>query len=53
VQIRHRGKPLPARVFADSEKVRVELDEPAVGVAPGQSAVFYLGDAVLGGAQIA
>ena len=53
VQIRHRGKPLPARVFAESGKVRVELDEPAVGVAPGQSAVFYLGDAVLGGAQIA
>ena len=53
VQIRHRGKPLPARLFADPGKVRVELDEPAVGVAPGQSAVFYLGDAVLGGAQIA
>jgi tRNA-specific 2-thiouridylase len=52
VQIRHRGRPLPARLFADSGQVRVELDEPAVGVAPGQSAVFYRGDAVLGGAQI-
>ena len=53
VQIRHRGKPLGARVFPslDSAKVRVELDEPADGVAPGQSAVFYLGDAVLGGAH--
>jgi len=53
VQIRHRGRPLPARLFAEAGRVRVELDEPAVGVAPGQSAVFYLGDAVLGGAQIA
>ncbi len=52
VQLRHRGKPLPARVFADGARVRVELDEPAVGVAPGQSAVFYRGDSVLGGAQI-
>jgi tRNA-specific 2-thiouridylase len=53
VQIRHRGKPLPARVECDATgRVRVELDEPAVGVAPGQSAVFYAGDVVLGGAQI-
>ncbi len=52
VQIRHRGRPLPARVFAEGDRVAVELDEPAVGVAPGQSAVFYRGDAVLGGARI-
>ena len=53
VQIRHRGKPLPARVEADGAgRVRVELLEPAVGVAPGQSAVFYAGDVVLGGARI-
>jgi tRNA U34 2-thiouridine synthase MnmA/TrmU len=32
--------------------VRVVLDEPALGVAPGQSAVFYRGDEVLGGARI-
>ncbi|GAC1341718.1 MAG: tRNA 2-thiouridine(34) synthase MnmA [Myxococcales bacterium] len=52
VQLRHRGKPLPARVEADGERVRVELLEPALGVAPGQSAVFYRGDTVLGGARI-
>jgi tRNA U34 2-thiouridine synthase MnmA/TrmU len=33
--------------------VEVKLLEPALGVAPGQSAVFYLGDEVLGGATIA
>jgi tRNA-specific 2-thiouridylase len=49
VQVRHRGKPLACTVEAE----RVVLDEPAVGVAPGQSAVFYRGDEVLGGARIA
>ena len=53
VQVRHRGKPLPARVEADGDRVQVTLLEPAVGVAPGQSAVFYRGDEVLGGGRIA
>jgi tRNA U34 2-thiouridine synthase MnmA/TrmU len=30
----------------------VVLDESALGVAPGQSAVFYRGEEVLGGATI-
>ncbi|MBV8984524.1 MAG: tRNA 2-thiouridine(34) synthase MnmA, partial [Acidimicrobiia bacterium] len=45
VQVRHRGKPLACTL----QEGRVVLDEPAVGVAPGQSAVFYRGDEVLGG----
>ena len=49
VQVRHRGKPLACTVQDD----RVLLDEPAIGVAPGQSAVFYRGDEVLGGGRIA
>jgi tRNA-specific 2-thiouridylase len=53
VQIRHRGKPLPAILDSSGGEVEVELLEPAVGVAPGQSAVFYQGDEVLGGATIA
>ena len=54
VQIRHRGRPLPAEVMAGSDgSVEVLLREPAVGVAPGQSAVFYQGEQVLGGARIA
>ena len=32
--------------------VTVELDTPADGVAPGQAAVFYDGEAVLGGGWI-
>jgi tRNA-uridine 2-sulfurtransferase len=53
VQIRHRGRPLPARIQPDGASVRVTLREPVIGIAPGQSAVFYRGDAVLGGARIA
>src|SRR5712671_5354470 len=53
VQIRHRGRPLRARVEPEGDSVRVTLSEPAIGVAPGQSAVFYRGEAVLGGARIA
>jgi tRNA-specific 2-thiouridylase len=52
VQIRHRGRPLPALIEPDGDSVGVTLREPAVGVAPGQSAVFYRGDVVLGGARI-
>jgi tRNA-specific 2-thiouridylase len=52
VQLRHRGQPLPARVLLEGADALVELREPAVGVAPGQSAVFYRGDEVLGGGQI-
>ncbi len=53
VQIRHRGKPLPALLDVSGPEVEVKLLEAAIGVAPGQSAVFYQGDEVLGGATIA
>jgi tRNA-specific 2-thiouridylase len=53
VQIRHRGTPLPALLDASGGQVEVKLLEPAIGVAPGQSAVFYQGEEVLGGATIA
>jgi tRNA-specific 2-thiouridylase len=49
VRVRHRGQPLSCVVEGD----RVVLDEPALGVAPGQSAVFYRGEEVLGGGRIA
>src|SRR5512140_58668 len=49
VQLRHRGKPLSCTVAGAD----VLLEEPALGVAPGQSAVFYRGEEVLGGGTIA
>jgi tRNA (5-methylaminomethyl-2-thiouridylate)-methyltransferase len=57
VQIRHRAEALPAWISesdgdAPAGTVAVALDSPADGVAPGQAAVFYDGDAVLGGGWI-
>ncbi|KAB1664419.1 tRNA 2-thiouridine(34) synthase MnmA [Pseudoclavibacter sp. CFCC 13611] len=48
VQVRAHGDPVPARVrIVDGETV-VTLRDPLMGVAPGQSAVLYLGERVLG-----
>jgi tRNA-specific 2-thiouridylase len=52
VQLRHRHTPVPAVLEADGSVVSVRFDAPQRGVAPGQSAVFYLEDEVLGGGII-
>ncbi|HWB77330.1 MAG TPA: tRNA 2-thiouridine(34) synthase MnmA [Nannocystaceae bacterium] len=52
VQLRHRSRPVPARVRFDDARAYVELRDPFVGVAPGQAAVFYDDDRVLGGGWI-
>lgn len=53
VSIRYHQSPQPARITQISDSaVRVELDQPQRGIAPGQAAVFYDGDAVVGGATI-
>jgi tRNA-specific 2-thiouridylase len=39
---------VPARVEPTGTGFRLHLDEPAYGVAPGQAAVLYEGDAVVG-----
>ena len=53
VQVRAHGTPLPCGIEADAEGVRMALDEPAFGIAPGQAAVLYDGDLVVGAATIA
>jgi tRNA-uridine 2-sulfurtransferase len=47
-KLRYRSPAVPARVEPNSRGFRLELDEPAYGVAPGQAAVLYDGDAVVG-----
>jgi tRNA-uridine 2-sulfurtransferase len=52
VQLRAHGGVLPAVCDAEGTAVRITLREPARGIAPGQAAVFYDGEAVLGSATI-
>ncbi len=53
VRIRSRHEPAPATVApAGAGQWRVDFDEPQRAVAPGQAAVFYDGDIVLGGGWI-
>jgi tRNA-specific 2-thiouridylase len=53
VGVRYRGEAHPAEVHQDdSGRIRVAFDAPVRAVVPGQYAVFYRGDAVLGGGLI-
>ena len=54
VRIRYRSKPIPCQVLPlEDGKMLVRFLDEASAIAPGQSAVFYDGQRVLGGAFIA
>ncbi len=53
VKIRSTGREVPCTVVAEGPRARVRFEVPQFGVAPGQMAVFYDGDVVLGGGWIA
>ena len=52
VRIRHRGRKVPCKIGAGDKRFQVDFLELERAVAPGQAAVFYDGDRVLGGAWI-
>ncbi len=54
MKIRNKHVPAPAtlQTAGDSARVEVTFDEPQRAVTPGQGAVFYDGDVVLGGGWI-
>jgi len=53
IQIRYRHRPAPARVtLLDDNRVRVDFDQAQSAVTPGQAAVVYDRDVLLGGGWI-
>ncbi|HKI50841.1 MAG TPA: aminomethyltransferase beta-barrel domain-containing protein, partial [Geothermobacteraceae bacterium] len=52
-KIRYRHRETPARIIPlDDGQVRIIFDQPQTGVTPGQAAVIYQADRVLGGGWI-
>jgi tRNA-uridine 2-sulfurtransferase len=53
VKIRHRHEPAAAVIEKTGEdEILTTFDEPQRAITPGQAAVFYAGDVVVGGGWI-
>ena len=51
-KLRYRSPAVAASVEPTARGFRLALDEPAYGVAPGQTAVLYEDDAVVGAGTV-
>ena len=52
VKTRYNSKLAKSKIFNNGSKIKVVFDEPQKSITPGQSAVFYIDDIVLGGGKI-
>jgi tRNA-specific 2-thiouridylase len=53
VQVRYRSSPVPANIIPlGDSRIKLLFDEPQFAITPGQAAVFYDGEIVLGGGII-
>jgi tRNA-uridine 2-sulfurtransferase len=52
IKIRYKDKGHTGKLSLNGDKVWVHFDGQVAGIAPGQSAVFYMGDDVIGGGRI-
>lgn len=51
-RIRYKDKGTPSTISQEGDLVKVTFHQPVTAIAPGQSAVFYDGDDVIGGGFI-
>jgi tRNA-specific 2-thiouridylase len=51
-KIRYKDKGSLSNIYNEGNQVRVRFYEPVKSITPGQSAVFYEGDDVIGGGII-
>jgi tRNA-uridine 2-sulfurtransferase len=51
-KVRYKDDGTPATIFQENGKMKVNFHESVSGVAPGQAAVFYEGNDVVGGGWI-
>lgn len=52
VKTRYSSKVAKAKIIQVGNTIQIEFEEPQRAITPGQSAVFYVGDIVLGGGKI-
>ena len=52
VKTRYSTKQAKAKIKQDNKLIKIIFDEPQRAITPGQSAVFYIDDIVLGGGKI-
>lgn len=52
VKTRYSSKSAKAKIRQNGDKIKIAFDEPQRAITPGQSAVFYLDDIVVGGGKI-
>ena len=51
-KVRYKDRGTLSNLYPEGDQVRVRFYEKAKSIAPGQSAVFYEGDEVIGGGII-
>ena len=52
VKTRYSAKSAKAKIIQNGKNIKIKFNEPQRAITPGQSAVFYLGDIVVGGGKL-